>query len=147
MCSVRQANNVLLWTNFVRQKDSVLMLNIHFETLNFVQFSWGAGFFFVFFFHGGIFTNLQSLLHTSSSLSLKILKMFGPFFCFMMYSLSFLLLWSVYCGFTFNTFIHIVYKIQGLNLLVILGTSVISFAALAGFGLLTQTKRVLYSMR
>ena len=32
MCSVRQANNVLLWTNFVRQKDSVLMLNIRFET-------------------------------------------------------------------------------------------------------------------
>ena len=126
MCSVRQANNVLLWTNFVRQKDSVLMLNIRFETLNFVQFSWDAGF----FFHGGIFTNLQSLLHTSSSLSLKILKMFGPFFCFMMYSLSFLLLWSVYCGFTFNTFIHIVYKIQGLNLLVIAGTYVISFEAL-----------------
>ena len=30
----------------MRQKDSVLMLNIRFETLNFVQFSWGAGFFF-----------------------------------------------------------------------------------------------------
>ena len=109
----------------MRQKDSVLMLNIRFKTLNFVQFSWDA----VFFFHGGIFTNLQSLLHTSSSLSLKILRMFCPFFCFMVYSLSFLLLWSFRFGFTFNIFIHIVYKIQGLNLLVILGTSVISFAA------------------
>ena len=46
MCSVRQANNVLLWTNFVRQKDSVLMLSVRFDTLNFVQFSWDAVFFF-----------------------------------------------------------------------------------------------------
>ena len=45
MCSVRQANNVLLWTNFVRQKDSVLMLNIRLET---------CFFFVLFFFHGGI---------------------------------------------------------------------------------------------
>ena len=36
---VRQPNNVLLWTNAVRQKDSVLVLSIPFETVNFVQFS------------------------------------------------------------------------------------------------------------
>ena len=48
----RQPHNVLLWTNVVRQNDSVLVLSIPFETVNFVQFSWDAVFFS---FHGGIY--------------------------------------------------------------------------------------------
>lgn len=102
------------------------MLNIRFKTLNFVQFSWDA----VFFFFTVAYLQIYNPYYTHRHHYLW--KSWGCFvhFFFMVYSLYFLLLWSFYCGFTFNIFIHIVYKIQGLNLLVIAGTYVISFAAL-----------------
>ena len=100
---------------------------------NFVQFSWDAGFFFFFFFTVAYLQILTILITRIVNIIFEnledVLSIFFGFTC-MLYSLSFLLFWSFYCGFTCNTFIHIVYKIQGLNLLVILGTYVISFAAL-----------------
>ena len=104
------------------------MLNVRFKTFNFVQFSWDAVCFFFSWWH--IYKFWQSLLHASSSLSMKILKMFCPVFVLCCILFLFCCSSLFYCGFTFNIFIRIVYKIGGLNLLVIAGTYVISFATL-----------------
>ena len=108
----------------MRQKDSVLMLNIRFETLNFVQFSRGAGF----FFHGGIFTILITHIVIIIFENLEdVLSIF-----FVLCSILFLF---CCCG-LFIVDLHLTYssalctKLGGLNILLIPGRYVISFVTL-----------------
>lgn len=78
---------MLLWTDFVRQNDFVLMLNIRFKTLNFVLFSWDAVLFFMV-----VYLQILTILITRIVIIIfEDLEDVLSVFCFMLYSLSFLL--------------------------------------------------------